>query len=653
MLAYRLRKPMRSHFTVVVCLTLVAATCSRAVELHVAVTGDDSQAGSVDAPLRTIQCAAERAQPGDTVTVHAGIYRERINPPRGGLSDDRRITYRAAPGEAVEIRGSEVVKGWERVAGDAWTVALPNAFFGAFNPFADPIHGDWFDPRGRTHHTGAVYLNGEWLTEAAAREDVLMPAGAKPAWLAALNLAERGLNSRLWFAEVGEERTTIWAQFPGVDPNRERVEINVRQSVFYPDQPGRNFITVRGFALRHAATPWAPPTAEQIGLIGVHWSKGWIIEDNVISHSTCTGITLGKHGDRFDNTSANTAEGYVKTIERAHAFPIAWTKDNIGGHIVRRNTISHCEQAGIVGSLGAAFSAVEDNTIHEIHVRRLFGGAEMAGIKFHAAIDTTIAGNHIFRCCRGLWLDWMAQGTRVRANVFHHNPDQDLFLEVNHGPCLVDNNLFLSPTSLLDVSEGAAFAHNLFAGAIINFPEPNRRTPYHPPHSTAIAGLVTTQGGDNRFYNNVFVGTGKSDRPDDNRDARRRATRAAGLWIYDQCPLPLQAAGNVYYFGATPSSREKDAQVFLEHDPAIELRQQNGRLDVSLTWAGPAQRGPVSLVTTARLGAAHVSGAPYVDPDDSPVVIDRDFFGAARDPAAVASGPLGIDGPGRKTYRLR
>ena len=167
--------------------------------------------------------------------------------------------------------------------------------------------------------------------------------------------------------------------------------------------------------MRHAATPWAPPTAEQIGLIGTHWSKGWIIENNVISHSVCSGIALGKHGDEFDNTSANTAEGYVKTIERAHAHAIAWTKENIGHHIVRNNTISHCEQAGIVGSLGPVFSVVTGNTIHDIHVRRLFTGAEMAGIKFHAAIDTEISRNHIYRTCRGLWLDWMAQGTRVSA----------------------------------------------------------------------------------------------------------------------------------------------------------------------------------------------------------------------------------------------
>ena len=29
-------------------------------------------------------------RPGDTITVHAGVYRERVNPPRGGTSEEIR-----------------------------------------------------------------------------------------------------------------------------------------------------------------------------------------------------------------------------------------------------------------------------------------------------------------------------------------------------------------------------------------------------------------------------------------------------------------------------------------------------------------------------------------------------------------------------------
>ena len=35
---------------------------------------------------------------------------------------------------------------------------------------------------------------------------------------------------------------------------------------------------------------------------------------------------------------------------------------------------------------------------------------------------------------------------------------------MDHGPFLVDNNVFLSPMTLLVNSQGGAFVHNLFAG---------------------------------------------------------------------------------------------------------------------------------------------------------------------------------------------
>jgi alpha-N-arabinofuranosidase len=84
------------------------------------------------------------------------------------------------------------------------------------------------------------------------------------------------------------------AQFNNTDPNKDMVEINVRPTVFYPDNPFTNFITVRGFTMQHAATNWVPPTAEQMGLIGTNWRQGWIIEDNVIQYSKCSGIALVK-----------------------------------------------------------------------------------------------------------------------------------------------------------------------------------------------------------------------------------------------------------------------------------------------------------------------------------------------------------------------
>ena len=616
-------------------LLVLTAHAVYAKEFHVSVSGNDHNDGTSSKPYKTISAAARVAQPGDMITVHEGVYRERIEPPRGGESDAKRIIYQAAPGEKVEIKGSEVIKNWVKVQDNVWKVTVPNAFFGSFNPYSDLIHGDWFDHKGREHHTGAVYLKGEWLTEAAKLDHVLEPAGATP----------------LWFGQVDKDSTTIWTQFKGVNPNQELVEINVRRTVFYPEKTGMNYITVRGFIMRHAATPWAPPTAEQVGLVGTHWSKGWIIENNVISHSICSGIALGKYGDRWDNTSANTAEGYVKTIERA--LNNGWNKETIGHHIVRNNTISHCEQAGIVGSLGAVFSTVTGNIIHDIHIRKLFSGAEMAGIKFHAAIDVTIRNNHIYRTCRGLWLDWMAQGTRVSANLFHDNASEDLFVEVNHGPFLVDNNLFLSGVSLLDMSEGGAYVHNLMTGKIISRPELRRSTPYHPAHSTAVAGLSDIKGGDNRFYNNILAGIGES-AAGTGQPAGKDPQRADGfgLWVYDNREFRLQTGGNAYYNGARPYAKEVNQVEQAGMDPKIEVVMEDDRVHIHLTLDQAVQKSNSALVTTGLLGKAKIPRLPYENPDGSPLKIDTDYFDRPRSPSSPTPGPFEKPGSGRLKLKV-
>ena len=106
------------------------------------------------------------------------------------------------------------------------------------------------------------------------------------------------------------------------------------------------------------------------------------------------------------------------------------------------------------------------------------GGAEISGIKLHAAIDVTMRRNHIHHCTMGIWTDWEAQGTRITQNLLHDNqkPDfakplkggmmsQDIFVEVGHGPTLIDNNLLLSDVSLRMATEGVAMVHNLICGS--------------------------------------------------------------------------------------------------------------------------------------------------------------------------------------------
>ena len=72
----------------------------------VAPNGDDTNAGSLAAPLRTLGRAIAVARPGAAVSLRAGIYREAVT------LNGKPLTIQNHPGEAVTVRGALVVKGW-------------------------------------------------------------------------------------------------------------------------------------------------------------------------------------------------------------------------------------------------------------------------------------------------------------------------------------------------------------------------------------------------------------------------------------------------------------------------------------------------------------------------------------------------------------
>ncbi|WP_209332854.1 hypothetical protein [Lunatimonas salinarum] len=47
--------------------------------------------------------------------------------------------------------------------------------------------------------------------------------------------------------------------------------------------------------------------------------------------------------------------------------------------------------------------------------------------------------------------------------------------------------------------------HNLYAGQICKGGWSERFTPFHFPHSTQVAGIMTTMEGDDRWLNKVFL----------------------------------------------------------------------------------------------------------------------------------------------------
>jgi hypothetical protein len=476
-------------------------------------------------------------------------------------------------------------------------------------------------PDGELLGTCAITHTGDWQKW----QSFTVPLKAPPTGTKTLFLV-------LGSHRTAGDHTTIWAQFPGKDPNQTDVEISKRQSVFYPSRPGINHITVRGFELCQAATPWAGAMSEQVGLVGTHWSKGWIIENNHIHHSMNTGVALGRYELPQAEFPPATAPGFVTSIELA--LRDGWSKEKIGGHSVRHNHIDHCEKNAIHGSLGACFSEISGNEIHDIARTGWVRGPDTGGIKFLGGVDMVIRDNHIHHCgnVAGIWLDWMAQGAVVTGNLLHDN-SLDIFFEMQHGPLTAANNLLLSKQSILINSEGLALAHNLVAGTTATCSDP-RETPYHPRHALTVAGLFTACGGGHRLYNNLFL-----------------APFAGGQLSTGK--LPSAGSGNVLAGQATPPGFGDKAVVDPGWNPQAGLFQKADGWYLCLN-ANPAWRAASHCqpVTTVRLGKNDITGLPYENPDGTPFAIDTDYFGKPRDPTHPFPGPFETVQDGKQELKV-
>ncbi len=628
--------------------------------------------GSKEAPFRRINDAAKIAVAGDEIVVRPGIYREYVNPQNAG-TEDKRITYRSEVPLGAVITGAEPLTDWERYEGDTWAARVDNAIFGDYNPYTTYVCGDWyFAPTVR--HTGAVFLGDLMMYETVSLQECIDGQADPCAW----NDEE---STYKWYTEQEDGKTVLYANFHGKDPRAENVEFSVRRNCFMPDKDGVGYITVSGFDIKKAATTWAPPAAYQDGMIGPHWSKGWIIEDCEISLSRCCGISLGKYRDSENDMYFYTK--HVKSPTQMERDAVCrgqyhgWLKENVGSHIIRRCHVHHCEQTGIVGRMGGVFSTIEDCHIHHVCNSQQLGGAETAGIKLHAAIDVTIRRNHIHNCIMGVWLDWEAQGARISQNLLHdnHRPEgkpqaqgamfsNDVFIEVGHGPTLIDNNIMLSKVSVVMPSEGIACVHNLMLGSfslinsgvdsIVNGQREPRFTPYHIRHRTEVAGFMTILHGDDRIYNNIFVQhypVLNADKKPADCDYEVVGTQPFDIfpsydeWIsnfmmdtepdmgklapYHFGHLPVWVEGNAYFGGATVSKHERghfvsDAKVEI----ALEETDGHYRLNTNL---GELLKGfAVKRIDSDVLGCAFEPEQRFESPDGSAIVFDTDYSGKSR-----------------------
>jgi len=105
--------------------------------------------------------------------------------------------------------------------------------------------------------------------------------------------------------------------------------------------------------------------------------------------------------------------------------------------------------------------------------------------------------------------------------------------------------------------------------------------------------------------------------------------------------------------GANPSTREADPVYKPDFDPGLKLIQRDDgyylEFTFAKTWRQERSRG---LVTTELLGKAAISGAPFEQPDGTPLQVDTDYSGNERDKANPTPGPFENPGNGSITIKV-
>jgi hypothetical protein len=419
---------------------------------------DDNGPGDKARPFRTINKAAQVLQPGERVVIAAGTYRECVRPARGGTGPTQMISYEAAPGAKVYIKGSEVLKeGWRqekvaagfRAAGNpaapgsevtVWRHDLTSAMFpDVYNPFALPsIMGSWawLDPKivdmgPYLRRRGLVFADGKPLEPMEQLRELAMPKlpaepdfTVPPTPLLGMPARRRGgpimqevggsPEARFWAETSG---TAIYIRLTSGTPADHLIEVTTRQHTFVPAQSGAGFIRVKGLTFQHAGNAYPFP---QYGMVSLAGGDHWIIEDNTLEWANGAGLVIG-------------TDGYSGNARQAGA-----------SQVIRRNTFRYCGIEGI-GGMGTTNALVEDNLIEWCGWADAERGWEAAGAKFHRAKNMLFRRNVIrhMRHANAAWWDVDNTNCRITKNVFADvlTVGAAIHMEMNPGQNSIDNNI--------------------------------------------------------------------------------------------------------------------------------------------------------------------------------------------------------------------
>jgi hypothetical protein len=491
---------------------------------------DDNGPGTIDRPFCTIGKAAEVLQPGQRVVIASGIYRECVRPARGGTGPDQMISYEAAPGAKVIVKGSEVLSdGWQsssistrRRSGGGQVVVRKHELTGAmfpdaYNPFAlASVAGDWSWLNTKTvdmgpyfRRRGLVFVDGKPLEPMEQLRELgntplrswipTPPPENPPASRGGLPARTRGgaimqevggsPDARFYVENSGN---AIYIRLPDDTRENPLIEITIRERAFFPMESGLGYIRIKGITFQHAGNGYPPP---QHGLVSTYGGNHWIIEDNTIEWANGVGLDIGGGWSGGSAPQAGLA------------------------HIIRGNTIRYCGVCGICGQRTQNV-LIEDNTFEWIGWANAERGWEAGAVKFHNASNMLFRRNVIrhIRHANAVWFDVGNSNCRITQNVLADvlTVSAAIHMEMNRNQNQIDNNVIWNVRNAEPGTPGQRGAagsgifihatdHLIIAQNIIGHCD---NAGIYPVLRPERRGSGTGQ--ENSIYNNIFTHCGKA-----------------------------------------------------------------------------------------------------------------------------------------------
>ena len=188
-----------------------------------------------------------------------------------------------------------------------------------------------------------------------------------------------------------------------------------------------------------------------------------------------------------------------------------------------------------------------------------------------------------------------------------------------------------------------------------------RSTPYHFPHTTQVAGSAFVYGGDDRFYNNLFIGgegmeSGTAIYNPYTSSYEEFIDQIIALGVGDdelfkKVEQPVYIAANAYYNGANAFDRGQNALVDKSLNPRVKIVDEGEEVYLEMDVPQALLDMPTKIISTETLGTVRIVDAIYDAPNGNPITLEKDYLGKARSAQPVV-GPIEGLKPGTNRIKV-